>query len=37
MEALVKELDTDADNLLSQGNSSDDLGDMKKLVAKADS
>ena len=37
MEALVKELDTDADNLLSQADSSDNLGEMRKLVAKSDS
>ena len=37
IEALVKKLDTDADNFLSQANSSDDLGKMRKLVTKADS
>ena len=37
MEALVKELDTDADNLLSQADSSDNLGEMRNLVAKSDS
>lgn len=30
IEALVKKLDTDADNFLSQANSSDDLGKMRK-------
>ena len=37
MENLVEELDTDADKILSLANKTDDFGEMKKLVAKADS